>query len=327
MKITLLLVFLFSSVEAVFVKSALLQRNDSLIAVWGDCHKHMPCATDREQLEALAASVESQYKKSSKRLSVLIEEPINIIKAFHKLNFPDKPLVLHNLRDILVEHRLDDRVDIENIEMRGVALASEIILREQTLHAYLKTTSCQDARSSCRFESVTPGLLKQAFADLAQECEQYIAQKPPKQRIVWQAFYAKALPYFHKLQEALSACDQASALILSKETDFQHSASEIAHFIREAFARVFDIIVAHHIIELTNKGNDVALCAGFIHTENIMMLLMSDEQTRVRHRSEKDPSNTKVLSPDDMHVYRPRPSLMQRCMKSACSPFLQDLFD
>jgi hypothetical protein len=306
--ITIALLCATISAQAVIIDSILLQRNNSLIAVWGDRHTHVPSATDAEQLSTLATCLQTATEQSSRPFHILVEEPIEVVKLFRSVYGQQEPLLLHDVADRCRQTIAD--VEVHNIEMREIALISEIILNSP------------DAANLfiAPFSSLTPKKLCDNFQTLAEQCLDCIDAQPVKQRAVWQTAYDRALPYFKSLQRALAPFDPATSLLDCRRTmDNEHVALETAHFIREAFARLFDIIVAHRITKLSNDGFNVALCAGFIHTDAIVPLLTADRDTHISFRSPRDSRNIKTTSLDDIDVFKLRPTHIQRILSCLCS--------
>jgi hypothetical protein len=316
--ITIALLCISASVQAVIIDSILLQRKGSLIAVWGDRHTHVSSDTDTKQLSALTTCLQTAAEQSKQPFHILVEEPIDAVKLFRSAYDRQESLFLHDAAD---RCKTITGVEVHNIEMREIALTSEIILRTpQVADSFIKGSSCDDTRVKELFSSLTPTNLFDNFQTLAAQCLKYINAQPAKHRATWQKAYDRAFAYFENLQRALAPFDQTTPLLdCRRKIDNEHVANETVHFIREAFARLFDIIVAHRITELSNSGFNVALCAGFIHTDAIMPLLTADRATHLSFRSPRDSRNIKTITLDDIDVFKPRPTYIQRILACLCS--------
>lgn len=311
----LLYLFLCNTpLDAVIIQSSLLQYNGHFIALWGDKHTQTPSTVDTQQLATLVKALETTYARSERSIQILIEEPSGREKQIKKFLYHDGSLILHDAGPMIQEKI---GLNTHNIEMRGIANACTMILREKQVTNYLKNFVYDDAHGHFSLQEITVATLIDSFNAQKDICKNIIEAQPLSERSIWQQPLNESIRNFEQLHATIS-CDPATPFLTFKQELATHDESLQAAFaIKEAFARLFDIQVADQILK-TSATCDVALCAGFLHTDTIEKLLLSNKDIHITYRSPRESTRTRPLEPEHIDVFTPKPTLAQRLLKYLC---------
>lgn len=305
-------------IQAVLVHSALIKHNGASIILWGDSHTHIPTDVDRTQIDLMTGSLANKYDTDGRRLTVLVEETPWITKIINRHHYNNAPLVLSGIVDSIKTLSPSRSISTQGIEMRGVANACCYILA-QNKNGLPRKRLYNDAHNTYRLNTLTVDTLQQSFRALYRQCTDAIATKEAAAQRPWFPLLSRAKQQFEILESYLKPYDSKTDIFAVEESlDSETSVFMYFHII-ESFIPLFDMLVAEKILKLTEQGQDVALCAGFFHTQNIYDLLMKHTDTESVIRPTQHPTPAHPLDQEQIDLFtQPAPSSWMTFLRKLC---------
>lgn len=277
------------------IESALINLNGTSIALWGDRHTHRGSDTDAQQLEALETALRN--RPGNRPLHLIVEETSSLTKM---QNFRNKH-ILSDARNVVHKYPHYKPLSTENIEMRGKALASALILQHPKQPGYgnwhYMNFNYDDAHGVYPLRDMTIKKLRGAFLVLRKKCLKITRNKKDQfGQPLWHSKLEEADADFRRVETTIRA--YTSTLFPQKEAknmkkkklhrrQIRNAVSiyqlknkidpQIAHNLAgniiNAFSSLFDIILADRVLSLADQGSDVAICAGVCHTRDILWMI------------------------------------------------------